>query len=417
MVLIESLEGRQIINSSGAPAVEVTLHLTDKSTVTASAPSGLSKSSHEAVELFDKDFSVYFGKGIEHALENVNKIIAPRMKKLDPMEQFKIDQILIELDGTPNMSHLGSNATLPVSIAAARAAAKIQRKELYEHLNHLFLRIEAFNFHEEPVNIADDRMKPKLPIPAFSVINGGMVGDTSIGIEDLFIFPVGLTTSKDQIRAAAEISFELRKVLKSKGLIVNTGERGGYVTTFDNPYQPLEAMIEAVGKTNYQVHNKILYGFDVAGSHIENALPDDFLDNVLRKYPILLITDAFDEEDWEDFATLNKAYPRIFVAGDDITSTNIERLYTAISHNAIDSVVVKPNQIGTVTETLRFMKVAKDAMIELFVADRAAETEDTFIVDLAIATQSRFLNAGNLARGERVSKYNRFLKLAERFEI
>ncbi|MCA9392143.1 phosphopyruvate hydratase [candidate division WWE3 bacterium] len=416
MVLIDYIEARQILNSRGEPTIETTVHLTSGETVSASAPNGASRSSHEAIELVDKDFSVYFGKSVNHAVSNINETIAPRLKKLDPLEQHRIDQILIELDGTPNKAHLGGNATLSVSMAVAKAAAVIQQKPLYEHINHLLVQTQASNKYEEDIRLSDQQTKPKLPIPGFTMFDGGKIADSTIPIEEYLIFPVSIPKMSEKVRAAAEINNVLREVLHEKDKIANIGDTGGYASSFDDVFEPLDLIVEAVKRTNYNVHNQILYGFDIASTHMSSKLPDDFIDKALTRYPIVCIIDPFDEEDWDNFNILNNAYPNIFVAGDDLTATSLERLYKAIDTDAIDSVVVKPNQIGTVTETLQFVKVAKDAGIELVISDRSGETTDTFVVDLAVAVGAQFMKTGNVMRGERVIKYNHLMKIAEKFE-
>ncbi len=417
MVLIDYIESRQIINSRGEPTVEATVFLNNGENATASVPSGKSRSANEAIELVDKEFNIFFGKSVNHAVTNINTIISPRLKKMDPLEQEKIDQILNELDNTPNKAHLGANAILAVSMAVAKSAALIKKKQLYIHLNDLFIKLEAKNRYDEPVLLSDKLLKPQLPIPALNMINGGVHADTKLSVQEYMIVPVGLPKMFDKIRAASEINTALREVLKEKGKSTNIGDEGGYATSFDNPYEPLECLVEAVKRTGYNVHNQVLYGLDVAGSQLENPLPTDFFDNIITNHPIISIEDPFGENDWEDFAALNKAYPNIFITGDDLTSMILDRLYKAIEIGAIDCVIIKPNQIGTITETLRFAKVAKDAGQTLFAAHRSGETNDTFIVDLAVAIGAQFIKAGNIMRGERVAKYNHLLTLAQFFEI
>lgn len=417
MILIDYAEARQILNSRGEPTVEVTLLLNNGRHVKASVPSGKSRASREAFELFDKEFNIYFGRSVNRAVENINKVISPRLKKLDPNDQFRIDELLMELDGTPNKQHMGSNAMLAVSYAVAKAAAVSKNKELYEQINELYVKIEAKNKFGEPIVLTDKFLKPKLPIPAFTMINGGLVSDSTLPVEEYMIFAVSIPTMAEKIRAAAEINFELHRILHEKGKHTNIGDEGGYSTTFVDVYEPLDILAEAVHHTNYYIKNQVLYGIDVAKTHASSPIPDDFLDNVMTKYPVLAVIDPFDEEDIESHATLNKAYENIFVTGDDLTAMVLDRLYLAIDKDAIDCAVIKPNQIGTLTETLRFAKVAKDAGVELFVSDRSGETNDTFTADLAVGIGAEFFKSGNVMRGERVAKYNRLMELAKRFEI
>ena len=412
MILIEELFARQILNSRGEPTVQVDLKLNDGSVVRSSVPSGKSRSSHEANELLDKDFGYYFGKGVTHAVTNINQIISPRLKKLDPTEQFQIDRILLELDGTPNKAHMGANAMLGVSMAVSKAAALLKAVPLYEQLNELFIKVPALDIHEEAIKLPPDITKPALPIPAFNLINGGAHADNTIVIEEYMVIPAGIERMADKIRAGAEIMHALKGILKKAGKSTNVGDEGGFAPSLESSIKPLEYIVEAVKQTNYALHNEVMYALDIAGAKV----PEDFYDTILKDYPILSISDAYGEEDWERFSSLNQKYPDLFCTGDDITSTNVKRLYQAIKTDAVDCVTIKPNQVGTVTETLQFAKIAKDAGISLFASHRSGETNDMFIVDLAIAIGAKFLKGGAPNRGERVSKYNHLLEQAERFE-
>ena len=412
MVLIDNLEARQILNSQGEPTIEARMRLTSGQEVIASVPSGKSKSSYEAVELYDKDFSKYFGRSVEHAIDNINNIIAPRLKKLDPGEQNKVDQILLELDGTPNKAHLGSNATLAVSTVTMRAAALVKDKPLYMHINDLFLKVKAKNQYDEEITIGGDNAKPSLPIPGFDMISGGTHADTAIPIQEYLIFPVGVEKMHEKIRAGAEIMYTLHRLLKDAHNASNVGDEGGLAPTFDNAMRPLEVLAEAVKKAGYDRNNRVVYGFDIAGADVG----PDFLTQVFQKYPVLAVEDPYKEDDWDKFAKLHTDYPDLFVTGDDLTATKISRLITAIKTQAIDCVAIKPNQVGTITETLQFAKVAKDAGMALFVANRSGETSDTFIVDLAVGIGAKFIKAGAPMRGERVEKYNHLMALAKHFE-
>lgn len=416
MILIDLVSARTILNSRGEPTVETTITLSDGTTARASSPSGRSKSSHEAVELVDKDFANYFGLSVNHAVDNVNKIIGPRLKKIDPLEQARIDGILIELDGTPNKAHLGGNATLSVSLAVARVAALMKKQALYKHLNELYIRVAVNNRYEEEIKLPKERTEMRMPIPAFNLINGGQHADTKLPIQEYLIFPVGVEKMANKIRAAAEITHELKKILQNSSKSANIGDEGGFASDFDNVYEALETLVSAVEKTNYHVHNRVVYGFDMAGASVKEGVPADFYEKVFAKYPIISVEDPFKEEERDEFAALNKKYPEIFCTGDDIVSTNVDRLYTAIEKDAVDCVIVKPNQIGTVTETLRFAKVARDAGIELFVGHRSGETNDDFIADLAVGLGAKFIKAGAPVRGERVAKYNRLMEIATDFE-
>lgn len=412
MVLIDSLNARQILNAQGEPTVETKIRLTNGAEVRASVPSGRTKSSYEAVEIYDKDFAKYYGRSVEHAVESINNIIAPRLKRLDPSEQNKIDQILLELDGTPNKAHLGSNVTLAVSIAAAKGAAVMKDKPLYAHLNELFLKVKAKNQYDEEITLAGDASKPQLPIPGFSLLNGGNHANTDLTIQEFLIFPVGVEKMADKIRAGVEISYTLKKLCRDLYGSCEVGDEGALAPRIADPVQALELLAQAVKKTGYDRNNRVVYGFDIAGAEV----PADFYNKVFSTYPVLTVEDPYKEDDWERFTQMHKMYPDLFVTGDDLTATQLRRLYTAIKSESIDSVMVKPNQAGTLTETLQFAKVAKNAGMALYAAHRTGETNDTFIVDLAIAMGAKFLKAGAPFGGERVAKYNHLIELASYFE-
>lgn len=412
MLLVDYITGRQILNSRGEPTVEVEVTLNDGTKTTASAPSGKSKSSYEAVELLDKDFGKYFGHSVEHAVNNVNDIIAPRMKKLNPGEQTRIDQILVELDGTPNMAHMGCNATLAVSMAMARVAAIASKKPLHTHLNEQFVKVEAKDRYGEFINLPGHLSKPGLPIPAFNLINGGQHADSNVPIQEYLVLPVGVDRMADKIKAGAEIRNALGVLFKEAGKPTNIGDQGGYAGNFNDPIEPLQMLSEAVKKCNYNMKNSVIYGLDCAGAN----LSDEVYNQMLSNFPIVSIEDPYKEDDFDRYATLNQSHPDIFIVADDLIGMQSQRLYTAIEKDAIDCVMVTPSQIGTVTESLRFAKIAKFAGIALFVMARSGDTDDTFIVDLGAAIGAKFMKAGAPVRGERVAKYNHLLEIAPFFE-
>lgn len=413
MVLIDELNAKQILNSQGEPTLEVTVYLSDGTTSSASIASGGVKSPFENVELLDKDFSKYFGHSVHHAIKNVNDVISPRLKKLDPTEHFKVDQILNELDNTPNKAHLGANTMLAVSTAVARGASQIKKIALYKHLNELFVKVEAQNRYEERIHLPDEFEKPQLPIPAVNMIAGNQLGHTNLSVREFMILPVGLERMKDKIQAIAEIRHQLEKELVEKGKFPNYAEDGAFIAQFDSPQEPIEMLVDAVHATRYHIDNKILYGLDLAGADADN----DLIKQLLTNYPIVSIEDPYQENDWGRFSDLNNKYPDLFVVGDNLTASNKKYIFKAIETDAVDALVIKPGQVGTITETLEIIKIAKDANLATYVSTRTDETNDNFIVDLAIGVGAKFIKIGGATRGERVTKLNRILDLAPDFEI
>ena len=292
MVLIDIISARQILNSLGEPTIEVSLSLTNGESVTSSCPAGKSTSSHAALMLLDKDFSNYFGKSVNHAVESINETIAPRLKKIDPAAQEKIDKILYELDGTPNLAHLGANTTLAVSMAVAKAGAISHELALYDHLNELFIKIDAKDHNGEHFDLTTEQIQKKLPIPAFNLIEGGAHADSPLAVQEYLVLPVGVEKMVNKVRAGAEIRHQLGMLLKKAGKPANIGDEGGYASTFKDPVEALDMVVEAVHKTNYHVKNKVLYGFDVAGAQV----PDGFYEKVLKNYPVISVEDPYGED-------------------------------------------------------------------------------------------------------------------------
>jgi enolase len=412
MILIDMVTARQILNSRGEPAVEAEVVLNDGTSARASTPSGKSKSSYEAVELVDKDFGNYFGQSVEHAVNSINEIISPRMKKLNPGEQAKIDQILIELDGTPNMAHLGTNATLAVSIAMARVAALSSKKPLYQHINELFVKVEAKDRYGEYINLMASLSHPSLPIPAFNLINGGEHADSTLPIQEYLVFPVGIARTADRIRAGTEIWHALRGLYYEAGKSANVGDQGGLAALFTDPVEPFKFLAEAVKKTNYNLKNAVIYGVDCACANLDDAV----YNQMIASYPIVSLEDPYKENDFDRYTALNQGHPDIFCTGDALLGMQVSRLYTAIERDSIDCAVIQPNALGTITETLKYCKVAKFAGIALYGAARSGETNDDFIIDLSAGVGAKFVKAGAPIRGERVAKYNRLMEIAPFFE-
>lgn len=432
MVLIDTIRSREILDSRGQPTLETTVFLSDGTFACASVPSGASKSTHEALELRDKDFGRYDGLGVTHAVRNVNKVISPRLKKANPLEQEKVDKILLELDQTPNKGHLGANAMLSVSIAVAKAAAILTKKELYEHLNELFIKQKSQDRYEEEIHLPAEMTALSLPTPLFNLINGGQHAENNLNFQEYSIIPGGITSTPEQIRAAAEIDYQLRVILKNDGYQATLGDEGGFAPILKDDNDAFDLLTKAVKAAGYNLRKEIAFGLDIAANHfykdgtyhldLENFAGQadeliDFYQSFLSEYPILIFEDPFYEEDWSGWKKFRQTLKKgVRLAGDDLTSTNRRRVLKTIEEEAVNSVIIKPNQIGTLTETLDVAKLAKFSGFTLIASHRSGETNDTFIVDLAVALGAPFLKAGAPMRGERVAKYNRLMEIAEKLE-
>lgn len=429
MVLIDQLFSREILDSRGQPTVETMVFLTDGTKARASVPAGASKGTHEALELRDKDYSRYQGLGVLRAVENVNKIIAPRLRKMNPSEQSKIDHVMLELDQTTNKAKLGANAMLSVSLAVARAASSVSRKPFYSYLNELFCRMEALNQYEEKIVLPDEKTKINLPIPIFNLINGGKHADNPLKFQEYLVVPFGLEGEKERIRAAVEIDWALKKILVDKKYSVALGDEGGFTPNIPTDGEGLELLKQAIESTDYRLGNKVSLGLDPAATTfyddgkyslpLENFIGGglnlaEFYNQLIEKYPIVFLEDPFAEDDWESWKNFAKKIGRDGrLVSDDLTVTNRGRLIKAHDEEAINSVLVKPNQAGTLTETLQFVKVAKFFDYTTIVSHRSGETTDDFITDLAVGVGADYFKAGAPLRGERVTKYNRLMEIEE----
>lgn len=432
MILIDTIRSREILDSRGEPTLETTVFLSDGTTGQASAPSGASKSTHEALELRDKDFGRYAGLGVTHAVRNVNEVISPRLKKANPLEQEKVDKILLELDQTPNKAHLGANAMVSTSIACAKAAAKLLEKPLYEHLNELFIKQKSLDRYEEEIHLPAEMTSFSLPIPIFNLVNGGKHAGNNLFFQEYSIVPGGIKGTAEQIRAGAEIASQLKQILRENKLSTGIGDEGGFAPVLTDDNDALDILGQAIKEAGYRVQKDVAFALDIAASHFyKNGIYNltlenfsgksdeliDFYQSFLGDYPILIIEDPLHEEDflgWKKFRqTLGKG---VRLAGDDLTSTNRRRVLKTIEEEAINSIIIKPNQIGTLTETLDVAKLAKFSGFTLIAAHRSGETNDSFIVDLAVAIGAPFIKAGAPVRGERVAKYNRLMEIAEKIE-
>lgn len=432
MVLVDFVSAREILDSRGYPTTEVTVILSDGTTATASCPAGTSRSSHEAIELRDKEYDRYFGQGVSRAVHNINEIIAPRMKKMNPLEQEKIDKLLLELDGTVNKAHLGANAILPVSIGILKSAAKLIKKPLFEYINELFIKIKSKDRYEEEIILPAELTKPFLPIPLFNLINGGKHANTNLEFQEYLVAPVGVRKVAEQVRCAAEIQHKIAELLSERGIECDVGYEGGFTPNLSSNGEPLELFHEAAEKCAYKPGKEIFFALDCDASYffiegryklkLENLSGGyqelvQFYAKIIKKFPIFMLEDPFAEEDWESWKTFMKDFGKEgLVAGDDLIATNRKRLLAAIEEEAINSVIVKPNQIGTVTETLDVAKLAKNEGFTLFVSHRSGETNDTFLTDFAVGVGAGYFKAGAPTRGERVAKYNRLMEIAEKIE-
>ena len=405
---ITRVQAREILDSRGNPTVEVDVYLSDESFGRAAVPSGASTGEHEAVELRDGDQDRFLGKGALNAVRNVNQQIAPIVKGYNALDQKTLDKCMIDLDGTPNKSNLGANAILGVSMAVSRAAAASQNLPLYRHLN------------------SDACL---LPLPMLNIINGGSHADNNVDIQEFMIFPIGADSFSHALRMGAEIFHYLKKVLNSKGLNTSVGDEGGFAPNLSSNEEAIEIILEAVEKSDYSIGKDISLALDAAASefYIDGAyrlesenrtLTSDemveYFEGLTNKYPIVSIEDGLAENDWEGWEVLNsKLGSKIQIVGDDLTVTNIPRLQRAIDEQSMNSILIKLNQIGTVTETVEAVELARETEFGVVISHRSGETEDTFIADFAVAMGMGQIKTGSASRTDRICKYNQLLRIEE----
>lgn len=403
---IKSVTGYEVLDSRGFPTVCVKVVLNDDTTGVASVPSGASKGMFEATELRDFNNNRYFGLGVKKAVDNINNIIAPALKGTYACNQMAIDKTMIELDGTSNKQKLGANATLAVSLAVARAAAKSFSIPLYRYLG-------GINAH-------------KLPVPMMNILNGGLHANNNVDIQEFMIVPTGAKSFHEGLRWCSEIYHTLGVILKNKGLSTSVGDEGGYAPNLTSDEEAVELILLAIQKAQYNV-NQVKIALDAASSEWFNnenyTMPkrqktfqtDELIEywyNLCNKYPIVSIEDPLGEQDWNGWETLTQALgEQVQLVGDDLFVTNSARLNRGVKQNVANSVLIKPNQIGTLTETLQTIETAKNAGYTTVISHRSGETEDTFIADIAVATNCAQIKAGAPCRSERVSKYNRLLMI------
>jgi enolase len=405
---ITRVQAREILDSRGNPTVEVDVYLSDESFGRAAVPSGASTGEHEAVELRDGDQNRFLGKGALNAVRNVNQQIAPIVKGYNALDQKTLDKCMIDLDGTPNKSNLGANAILGVSMAVSRAAAASQNLPLYRHLN------------------SDARL---LPVPMLNIINGGSHADNNVDIQEFMIFPIGADSFSHALRMGAEIFHYLKKVLSSKGLNTSVGDEGGFAPNLSSNEEAIEIILKAVEKSDYSIGKDISLALDAAASEFyidgayrleseDRTLTSDemveYFKGLTKKYPIISIEDGLAENDWEGWEVLNSELgSKIQIVGDDLTVTNIPRLQRAIDEQSMNAILIKLNQIGTVTETVEAVELARETGFGVVISHRSGETEDTFIADFAVAMGMGQIKTGSASRTDRICKYNQLLRIEE----
>lgn len=405
MSAINSIIAREILDSRGNPTVWVKATLESGVSGTAAVPSGASTGAKEAVELRDGDQKRYGGKGVLRACENVNGVIAKALKGVEVSDQKNIDEILLKLDGTDNKSNLGANALLGVSLACAHAAANEKGLPLYRYLA--------------------ERESYTLPVPMMNILNGGAHADNSVDVQEFMILPVGVPTFAEAIRCGAEIFHELRTVLTEKGLATGVGDEGGFAPNLGSNEEALEVIMTAIKRAGYEAGKDVFLGLDIAASEFykdgQYVLASEnksftsaefaaFLEDWVNRYPIITIEDGMDEEDWDGWAILTeKIGDRVQIVGDDLFVTNTKILQEGIKRGIANSILIKPNQIGTLTETIDAINMADEAGYTSVVSHRSGETEDTTIADIAVATVATQIKTGSLCRSDRVAKYNRLI--------
>ena len=411
MAYIEDLVAREVLDSRGNPTVEVEVLLDDGTEGRAIVPSGASTGVHEAVELRDGDKGRYLGKGTLTAVKNVNEIIADEIVGMDPFDQPGLDKVLIELDGTPNKGKLGANAILGVSLAVARAAAESIGLPLFQYLGGVNANV--------------------LPVPMMNILNGGSHADNTVDIQEFMIMPVGASCFREALRMGAETFHNLKKILKDRGLNTNVGDEGGYAPDLKTNEEAIQVIIEAIKQAGYEPGKDICIALDCAASEFydeEKNVYDwkgegrvmtaaelcAFYEDICSKYPVLSIEDGMAEDDWDGWKLLNeKIGDRVQLVGDDLFVTNTERLKRGIEEKAANSILIKVNQIGSLTETLDAIEMAKKAGFTAVVSHRSGETEDTTIADLFVGVNAGLIKTGSASRTDRICKYNQLLRIEE----
>jgi len=409
MSLIENVHGRQILDSRGNPTVEVEVTLVSGEMGRAAVPSGASTGAHEAWELRDGDKKVYNGKGVLKAVENINTIVAENLLGMDALDQCFIDKMLIEMDGTPNKKNLGANALLGVSLATAKAAAEYTQQPLYRYLGGAGANI--------------------LPAPMMNIINGGQHADNSVDVQEFMVMPLGFDRFSDALQAGTEIFHCLKKVLNEKKLNTAVGDEGGFAPDLGSNQEALDLIMDAIGRAGYEAGKQIFIALDVAatefydeksktyaidGKKLSGDEMVDFLAGWADKYPICSIEDGCSEDDWDTWKKLtDRLGNKVQLVGDDLFVTNTERLQRGIDQGIANSILIKVNQIGTLTETIEAIQLAHRNGYSSISSHRSGETEDSTIADLAVALSTGQIKTGSASRSDRMAKYNQLLRIEE----
>lgn len=406
---IKNIKAREILDSRGNPTVEVDVFLENGVFGRASVPSGASTGEYEAAELRDNDKSRYSGKGVLNAVNNVNNEINKTLIGTDVNDQTKIDNILINLDGTQNKSRLGANAILGVSLASARAASTVNDIPLYQHLGTTNEFI--------------------MPVPMMNILNGGSHANNTVDIQEFMIFPFGASTFSEALRIGTEIFHKLKSELHKKGLNTAVGDEGGFAPNLRSNEEAIEIILKSIEKAGYKPGEEVFLALDVAASELYengeyNLMSENkafsssemtsYLESLVKKYPIISIEDGLDENDWDGWKKLTKSLGQnVQIVGDDLTVTNITRLQKAIDNKSMNSILIKLNQIGTLSETIQAVELARKVNYGAVISHRSGETEDTFIADLSVAMGMGQIKTGSISRSDRVSKYNQLLRIEE----
>ncbi|MGL2771113.1 phosphopyruvate hydratase [Helicobacter pylori] len=408
MLTIKDIHALEVMDSRGNPTIQASVILSDNTKASAVVPSGASTGKREALELRDNDKTRFLGKGVLRACENVNSVIKHHLIGLEAINQAFVDERLRALDGTPNYANLGANAVLGVSMALARASAKALNLPLYRYLGGA----NALT----------------LPVPMLNIINGGSHANNSIDFQEYMIMPLGFESFKEALRASAEVYHTLKKLLDGKNQLTSVGDEGGFAPNFNNNVEPLEIISQAIEKAGYKLGEEIALALDVASSELvdgnfnyhlkgENKILDSrelvaYYKELVAKYPIVSIEDGLSEDDWEGWAFLSKELGRqIQLVGDDLFVTNASILQKGIEKNVANAILIKPNQIGTISETLETIRLAKHHAYQCVMSHRSGESEDSFIADFAVALNTGEIKTGSTARSERIAKYNRLLEI------
>ncbi|MCQ2679029.1 phosphopyruvate hydratase [Helicobacter pylori] len=408
MLTIKDIHALEVMDSRGNPTIQASVVLSDNTKASAIVPSGASTGKREALELRDNDKTRFLGKGVLRACENVNSVIKHHLIGLEAINQAFVDERLRALDGTPNYANLGANAVLGVSMALARASAKALNLPLYRYLGGA----NALT----------------LPVPMLNIINGGSHANNSIDFQEYMVMPLGFESFKEALRASAEVYHTLKKLLDEKNQLTSVGDEGGFAPNFNNNVEPLEIISQAIEKAGYKLGEEIALALDVASSELvdenfnyhlksENKILDShelvaYYKELVAKYPIVSIEDGLSEDDWEGWAFLSKELGRqIQLVGDDLFVTNANILQKGIEKNIANAILIKPNQIGTISETLETIRLAKHHAYQCVMSHRSGESEDSFIADFAVALNTGEIKTGSTARSERIAKYNRLLEI------